>query len=145
MKGKKEIGKIIAPVDGSEGAKRAAKQALLLAQQTGKKVVALYVVDTPYLTETIPPDEISTHWGKILSDKGQKILDDVEQMGKEMDVRVEKKLIEGIPDDVIINEAKRDDLIVMGCKGTSAMDRILLGSVCEKVSHHSKSQVLLVR
>ena len=66
-------------------------------------------------------------------------------MGKAAGVTVIKKLVEGIPEEVIINEEKKDDLIVMGCKGLTGLDRILMGSVCEKVSHHALTPVLIVR
>ncbi|MBS3772988.1 MAG: universal stress protein, partial [Candidatus Thermoplasmatota archaeon] len=36
--------RIIAPIDGSEGAKKAAGRAIYLAKHLGIKVVALYVV-----------------------------------------------------------------------------------------------------
>ena len=55
------------------------------------------------------------------------------------------KLVEGMPGDHIIKEAKKDDLIIMGCKGRTALSRILVGSVCEKVMHHSKSPVMMIR
>jgi nucleotide-binding universal stress UspA family protein len=66
-------------------------------------------------------------------------------MGKTAGVSVMKKLVVGLPEEVIINEGKKDDLIVMGCKGLTGLDLVLLGSVCEKVSHHAKAPVLIVR
>lgn len=58
----KEFSRIIAPVDGSEGAAKAVQRALFLAKKTGKPIVALYVVDTPRLTEVIPADNLSVAW-----------------------------------------------------------------------------------
>jgi len=81
----------------------------------------------------------------ILTKQGKKILDNVEKMGKTAEVKVIKKLVEGLPEEVIINEAKKDDLIMMGCKGMTGLNRILLGNACEKVSHHATSPVLIVR
>lgn len=49
------------------------------------------------------------------------------------------------PDNEIINEGKDNDLIVMGSKGRSAIGSVLVGSVSEKVLHHSKSNVMIVR
>ena len=69
----------------------------------------------------------------------------IEKEGKAAGVTVIKKLVEGIPEEVIIKEGKKDDLIVMGCKGLTGLDHILMGSVCEKVSHHAKAPVLIVR
>ena len=137
--------RIIAPVDGSDGSLKAAYQALLLAKQTRRPIVALYVVDTPRLTEVIPEDDISVAWENLLMKEGHKILDDIEKKGVKMGVSVEKKLMEGIPEEVIMKEGKKNDLIVMGCKGKSALDRILMGSVCEKVTRHASSQVMVIR
>lgn len=141
----KGFGRIIAPVDGSDGAAKAAKQALFLAKETKKPVIAIYVIDTPRLTEVIPPDDVSVAWEELLKKEGQKILNDIEKKGLKMGVSVKKKLLEGIPEEVIMKEAKKNDLIVMGCKGKSAVDRILMGSVCEKVTRHTTAQIMVIR
>jgi nucleotide-binding universal stress UspA family protein len=82
---------------------------------------------------------------ETIKKEGKTVLDEVKKQGSEMGVHVKTKLVEGIPDDQIIKEAKKDDLIVMGCKGKTALSRILMGSVCEKVLHHSKSPVMVIR
>ena len=140
-----EFSRIILPVDGSDGAAKAVQQALFLAKKTGKPIVALYVVDTPRLTDVIPADNLSVAWEDLLIKEGQKILKDVEKKASELGVAVKKKLLEGIPEEMIIKEAKKNDLIIMGCKGKSALDRIIMGSVCEKVTRHASSPVMIVR
>lgn len=137
--------RIIAPVDGSDGSLKAVNQALLLAKQTRRPIVAMYVVDTPRLTGVVPEDDISVAWENLLMKEGHKVLDGVEKKAARMGVSIEKKLMEGIPEEVIIKEAKKNDLIVMGCKGKSALDRMLMGSVCEKVTRHASSQVMVIR
>jgi len=138
--------RIIVAVDGSSYATKAVKKAISLAKLNEVEVVALYVIDTPRLTQTIPyENEVSTPWEAILTKQGKEVLNEVERMGNESGVTVIKKLIEGLPEEVIIKEGKKDDLIVMGCKGLTGLDRILLGSVCEKVSHHASAPVLIVR
>jgi len=141
----KGFSRIIAPVDGSKGSAKAVQKALFLAKETGKPIIALYVVDTPRLTDVVPQDNLSVAWEDLLIKEGQKVLNDVEKKGSDIGVPVKKKLLEGIPEDVIMKEAKKDDLIVLGCKGKSAMDRILMGSVCEKVTRHASSPVMVVR
>jgi nucleotide-binding universal stress UspA family protein len=140
---RKNFNRIIAPVDGSEGSKKAVQQAILLAKETGKEVVALYVVDTPRLTQTIPPDDISVAWETILKKQGREVLDEIEKNGKKTGVRVVKKLVEGIPDDEIVKEAKKNDIIVMGCNKKSTLDKLLTGSVCEEVMHRSSSPLMV--
>ena len=62
-----------------------------------------------------------------------------------MRVKVRVKIVRGIPYEEIIKEAKKNDLIVMGSKGKSALDRILIGSVSEKVLRHTPSHVMIIR
>ena len=66
-------------------------------------------------------------------------------MASKSGLKITKKVIEGSPDEEIIKISKKHDLIVMGAKGISAIDRIFLGSVSEKVLHSATSSVLIVR
>lgn len=137
-------GRIIAPVDGSENARRSARQAVELAKQTNRSVVALFVVDTPRLTSTIPPDQVSTFWAQILGEQGEAALSEVEEYARREGVSMERHLVVGYPEEEIIRAARPDDIIVMGCKGRTALDRIFLGSVCENVVHHAKAPVMVI-
>jgi nucleotide-binding universal stress UspA family protein len=140
----KDFQRIVLAVDGSDGSTRAVKKALSLAKETGVDVTALHVMEFPYVASVdlsyTYPDIMET-----IKKEGKTVLDEVKKQGSEMGVHVKTKLVEGIPDDQIIKEAKKDDLIVMGCKGKTALSRILVGSVCEKVLHHSKSPVMVIR
>jgi nucleotide-binding universal stress UspA family protein len=140
----KDFQRIILPVDGSDGSARAVKKALSLAKDTGVDIRALYVMEFPYVASVDMsfsyPDII-----EIIKKRGNEVLDKVKKQGSKLGVRVKTILVEGIPDDQIIKEAKKEDLIVMGCKGRTALSRILVGSVCEKVLHHSKSPVMVIR
>jgi nucleotide-binding universal stress UspA family protein len=54
---------------------------------------------------------------------------------------------EGDPAEVIIDVAQEEgaDLIVVGARGLSALQRFLLGSVSSKLSHHAPTSVMVVR
>jgi nucleotide-binding universal stress UspA family protein len=140
----KDFQRIVLPVDGSDGSARAVAKALSLAKETGADITALYVMEFPYLVSVdlnySYPDII-----EIIKKRGNEVLEKVKKQGLKLGVSVKTKLVEGIPDDQIIQAAKKDDLIVMGCKGRTALSRILVGSVCEKVLHHSKSPVMVIR
>ena len=141
-----EFKKIIAPVDGSTEAKKAAKKAIFLAKHMKVEVVALYVVDKTFLARFPAPDDLmSFNWDKFLQKEAFDVLDDIEEMGNTEGVKVTKEVKEGIPDDEIIKLAGKKDLIVMGGKGKTALDRIFLGSVSEKVLHHAASSVLIIK
>ena len=76
---------------------------------------------------------------------GPKFINDIKKMGSDLGVSVKTKLFVGFPDEEIVKEAGKNDLIVIGCKGHSALSRIFIGSVCEKVLHHSSSPVMIIR
>lgn len=143
-RGGQSEGRIITPVDGSDNSKRAVQEALRLAKQTHQDILALYVIDTPRLTSVIPPDQVSTFWAEGLSQQGEEILKEVRALAEKEGVKVETKLVVGFPEEEIIKIATKDDMIVMGCKGKTALDRIFLGSVCENVIHHSSTPVMVV-
>ncbi len=142
----KEFRRIIAPVDGSEEARNAAKKAIFLAEHIGVDVVAIYVRDTSVFARfPFPDDMLSFDMDKFLQKEALSALDKVEKMGSKAGVKVIKKLVDGIPDEEIIKMAGKNDLIVMGSKGMTALDRILIGSVSEKVMHHASCPVMIVR
>lgn len=60
---------------------------------------------------------------------------------------VEYMFATGVPPEEILRAAERHraDLIVMGSKGLTGLDRYLLGSVSRKVARHSSCSVLVVR
>jgi nucleotide-binding universal stress UspA family protein len=136
------MSRIIVPVDGSAEMNKIVEKALSLAKEMGRDVIALYVIDTPRLTKTIPPDQVAVAWESLLSEEGRKILDAIEQRGKIMGIPVEKKIVEGIPDEEIIKEAKKQDLIVMGCRSSGFFERFITNNTCEQVLDKSSSSVM---
>ena len=142
---KTNIGRIIIPIDESAEMDQVVEKAFNLAKEIKRNVVAMYVVDSPRLTEVIPPSETSVAWETILSKEGQKILDEIEKKGKERGIKVIKKIVTGVPDTEILKEAKKHDLIVMGCRSRDIFDRLLTSSVCEKILDQSSSSVMTYR
>lgn len=61
------------------------------------------------------------------------------------DVRVEGKVVEGRPAEVLLEEAANADLIVMGSHGRSEIATVLLGSVTQQVIHRAHCPVVVVR
>jgi nucleotide-binding universal stress UspA family protein len=141
---KKEFNKIVLAVDGSDASKKAAKKAFSLAKKTGIDVTAIHVIHIP--TTGVPIH--TAYIGDIadtIKNHGETILNEIEKTGSALGVKIKKRLTEGIPDDEIIKFANKNDLIVMGSKGHSTLGRILIGSVSEKVLHHSNATVMIVR
>ena len=83
----------------------------------------------------------------LLNTDGQEALDDVTQVATDRGVPVETEMAEGSPAREIIRTADRQDcdLIVMGTHGRGGLDRLLLGSVAEKVVRGAEIPVTTVR
>ena len=149
----KEFERVITPVDGSETSKRSARKAIYLAKIMNVELIALYVVHVPISAYVGPPyspviytdDTEIKEIRKKMKREGSILLDEIEKMASKSGLKITKKLLEGRPDEEIINISKKEDLIVMGAKGISALDRIFLGSVSEKVLHNATASVLIVR
>ena len=136
------FGRIISPVDGSEIAMKAAGKALAIAQSADIKVVALHVISFDLSIYDYP---MELQLIELLQKEGHAYLDEIVTLGEELGVTVSKKLVEGHPAEEIIKEAKEDDLIVMGSKGRTGLDRLLLGSVAENVARHASCPVMIVK
>lgn len=138
-----EFKKILVPTDGSEANETVIEKSLYLARMLGAKLKVLFVVDTSTF-KGIPPDELITTLRGHMESKGTEILDKVVEDGKEIGVEVEKSLVHGHPDDIIIEESKNQDLIVIGTHGRSGLSRIFIGSTTERVVKHSECPVMVI-
>jgi nucleotide-binding universal stress UspA family protein len=60
-------------------------------------------------------------------------------------VACEGKTVEGHPAEVLVQEAERADMIVVGSRGRGGFANLLLGSVTQQVVHHASCPVVVVR
>jgi len=60
-------------------------------------------------------------------------------------VECEGQAVEGQPAEVLLGEAARADLIVVGNRGRGGFKSLLLGSVSQHVVHHAECPVVVVR
>ncbi|HEX9860009.1 MAG TPA: universal stress protein [Nitrospirota bacterium] len=143
-----KITKILHPTDFSECSKAATRYAHSLAKQYGASVVMMYVVDDVthnpggWYVPHISLDELT----KDMEQSAQKQIDRCcYETFRDVD-KVERKVLRGVPDDVIANYARDNgvDLIVMGTHGKSGMD-FVFGSTTEKVIRKADCPVLCVK
>ncbi|WP_375137158.1 universal stress protein [Halostella litorea] len=138
--------RILVPTDGSEGVERAIEHAVDLAAAHGASVHAVYVVNSASYG-TIP---METSWegiADVLRDEGESALERVRTLAENRGVAVETALLDGSPSKEIVRyaEAEGCDLVVMGTHGRGGIDRLLLGSVAERVVRSADVPVLTVR
>ncbi|HQU99561.1 MAG: universal stress protein [Bacteroidia bacterium] len=139
------IKKILVPVDDSTFALKTAEAACQLAHTLQATVCMLHVVDPAILAigaETVvyPITEVGA-----LLEGGNKLIADINEKLK-TDVRIESHVLEGVPSEIILNQAKvwQCDLIVMGTHGRTGLSHLIMGSVAENVVRHSNKPVLII-
>jgi len=138
--------RILVPTDGSEETRQAVEHAIDLAAEHDATVHALYVVNSASFSG-LPMESSWESVAAMMNEEGAAALDDVEQLGVEHGVPVERALVDGSPSREIVRYAEDEgcDLVVMGTHGRGGIDRLLLGSVTEKVVRSSSVPVLTVR
>jgi len=122
--------------DGSEHALKALDFAAKLAEKMDSKIVLLHVQEEK-LHKVSP---------KTAEDLGQKILAKTVRILGKRKSKIDRQLEFGVPANVIVDVAEKGnhDLIVLGRRGLGTIDRFLLGSVSDDVSHKAKCSVLII-
>ena len=142
---------VLLPTDGSEGAEVAVAHAVSLAETYGATLHVLAVADTKsYGTFTTGGADTVV---SALEERCRENLDGVETAvagltSDETDSpAVETAMRRGFPAEEILRYADEQDadLIVMGTHGRTGVDRVLLGSVTERVVRRSPVPVVTVR
>ncbi|AWB26658.1 universal stress protein [Halococcoides cellulosivorans] len=135
--------RILVPTDGSAEMETVIDHAVNLAQDHGATLHAVYIVDTATMGR-MPVDSSWDSLAEMLREDGERALATVEDRAG--DVPVERELREGAPSRAIVEyaEACDADVIVMGTHGRGGIDRLLLGSVAERVVRTATVPVLVV-
>jgi nucleotide-binding universal stress UspA family protein len=139
--------RVVAAVDGSEQSIRAAQRAIDLARLTHGTVSIITVVRPPegwWGLEGAPPSPEAL--ARAVAAGQQDILDRVMAALDTAGVTVETAEELGDPTASILAhlEAMEADLLVIGRRGAGVMERVILGSVADRLAHHAPCPVLIV-
>lgn len=142
-----QVSTVVAGVDGSEGSRRAAEHATAIARHWGAKLMLVTVVRTPegwWGIGGAPPSPEAL--SAALIEGQQKILSEFEE---HLDLEgVEHVTLEELGDPVSrlidVCEQNEADLLVIGRRGASLAERIILGSVADRLCHLAPCPVLVV-
>lgn len=134
---------ILLPTDGSKGAEKAVEHALSLAEEYDAELHVLNVVD-------ISSQSTTDMWTNVLGElekKGEELTQEVVAKAEERGIDASAEVINGVPSREIVNRADEEDadLMVMGTHGRTGLDRLLIGSVAEKVVRTAEVPVMTVR
>ncbi len=141
-----DIKKILLPTDGSDYSIRAAEYAVSLAKLLGAEITAIFVIDTVVLDQIAKITEKENVENELKSD-GERYLRYIANVAQKEGVKMTSLLVRGRPFEQIVHLAKgfKIDLIVMGTYGRRGAERILIGSVAERVIEYATCPVLVVR
>jgi nucleotide-binding universal stress UspA family protein len=139
---------ILVPTDGSPGTERIVEHAAALADEHGATLHLLYVVNTASFAD-LPMESSYEGIASMLEQEGETALADAEATAERVapDLTVEHAFREGSPSREIVEYATETacDVITMGTHGRGGLNRLLLGSVAERVVRKSPVPVLTVR
>ena len=141
------INKILVAVDFSEHSTHIANYAKLLAEKLDAQVLVIYAAPSlsQYVGFHVPPNSIETFVGEIVTG-AEKSMDAF--LAEHFEERsASGKVVTGYAAEEILDlaEAEQVDMIIMGTHGRKGIDRILFGSVAEKVVKSATIPVLTVR
>jgi nucleotide-binding universal stress UspA family protein len=141
------IRRVLVPIDGTEGSIRAVRFAADLAESAGASITLLHVYDASAvaimgmsaLSGAEVDDAIARVSAAFLEKARKEAL-----VRAPLEVRTLSKV--GHPSDEIVDlaEAEGADLIVVGSRGLSSFQGLLVGSVSDRVVHRAPCPVTVV-
>ncbi len=145
---KKEIKNILCAVDFAEHSKEIVSYARSFQDAFDAQVHVIYVAPTlsQYVGFQISPSSIENFVSEII-ESAEDTMEKFIEENFPSNSKVMGKVITGHAAEEIVNYAKENhiDLIIMGTHGRKGIDRMLFGSVAEKVVKSSSIPVLTIR
>ncbi len=142
---KQHISKILAPVDGSENAHRALSVAIAFAQSSGAELILLEIAEILPSIASFPYSPVAyvSHLEKLKENSPEERYPELAKS----DLTWKRRVEQGAVADIICRVAEEEgcNLIVLGSRGLSAIERFLLGSVSSRVIHHAHCSVIVIR
>ncbi len=137
---------ILIPTDGSDYSLRAAEYGISIAKMLGAQIMIVYIIDEVVLEQISRVSE-RENVEKELKNDGQRYINYVLSLAEKEGVKAASLIAKGRPFEQIVRIAKglKMDLIVIGTIGLRGSDRILIGSVAERVIEYASCPVLVVK
>lgn len=138
---------VVVGVDGSEGSKRAAEHAASMARRWDARLLIVTVVRTPEgwwgLGGAPPTPEALTN---ALIEGQKEILDQIEA---HLDLDgVNYETVQELGDPVnrvlAVCEEQSADVLVIGRRGAGLVERVVLGSVADRLAHLATCPVMII-
>lgn len=140
--------RILVGYDGSENAERALREAIALAKQSGGQLRIAVVADAAKYSTTVGLESLYRQIDEKTRQNARNLADAALEKARSAGVSDVFASVEvGHPADMILSLAgeNRSDLVVLGRRGMSGLERFFLGSVSTAVINHAESDVLVVK
>jgi nucleotide-binding universal stress UspA family protein len=144
-----EVKLILCPIDFSEFSVRAYRHALSLAEHYRSRLVVQHIVEVwrhPSVSFAATAS-LYDEYCQSLRGTGKEQLEEFVKSYTHDEVQPELVVDQGIAPDSILScaQEQKSDLIVMGTHGLRGLDRLMLGSVTDRVMRRAICPVLAVR
>lgn len=141
---------ILVPVDGSDLSISAFNQALDIAKALGSKITAVSLIaDDPFSSvDFYYASPVMKDYFVEAQAQAQATLDKVFNIGAQLGVTVETKLVKGeVSAETIVKTAEElyVDLIIMGSHGRKGFQKFFLGSFAQDVLGQTELPVLVIK
>lgn len=138
---------ILVAIDGSETARKAARFAHDLAQQTGSRITLLFVLEPPRVVNFGFLDSELISGPQRSPEEMEAVRRMLDEVAADLPKAQVDKVVEiGRPADTIVSMADKlgADHIVVGARGLNPGGKWLLGSVSDRVVQHAGRPVTVV-
>ncbi|MBI5550336.1 MAG: universal stress protein [Desulfobacterales bacterium] len=144
------IRKIIAPTDFSDASQEGLKAAIEAAEKFAAELIVVHVNVRPLISGAYSKPDIQSKVDLLMNSMQTEVRRHLDEMLAGLipgNLRCQVRLIEGQPAHEIVHLAKQEgaDLIVMATHGHSGFNRLMTGSVAEKVVRTAHCPVLTIR
>jgi nucleotide-binding universal stress UspA family protein len=144
--GERPLHKVVVGVDGSE-------YSLLALRWAARQAMAMHVPLEVVTAWTFPEEpaplgvEIHLPMQEDLLDAARAKLSQIiaEVVPEAERDRVTAKVVPGHPSKVLLEETGENDLLVVGCRGRSALEEMIFGSTSDHCARHAPCPVVVVR
>lgn len=136
---------ILIATDGREGMEEVIEEALDLAELCDATVHGLYVIGDQGNQGLTGAKWLT--FGETTDTAGEQAVADIEEHAQQAGVEVQTAIGQGAPDERVREYVADEgiDLIVIGTRGRSGIDRLLGGSITEDVIRDTDIPVLVLR
>jgi len=145
MRGRRDsqFKRIMVGFDGSSQAEKAVEVALKLARTMDSHLLLFAVARPPEPATSVELDAMLDDAREHFEEQFNKI----RTRAAEAEVDLETDIVVGHPVEQIVHRAEADrvNLIILGRRGVSRFERIIIGSTSEKVLRYAHCPVLVVR